>query len=250
MANAKLTKEQRQEIADRFVAGETVKVLAEEFEVCINTITRVCRDLHAIRPQPRPATIDDLGAFASRAKSILWAQDHGKDHPAFDAWKARVEELKSNSGLTKNQATVRASKEFPCLSKLFREFDVRKYDPNPESHAHIRHFGEAPPKNSQVRCEGIDQSYRDSLRWAMDAAGRTDRTGERPASCPCDRAWYLYIQAVNDTKDFLTRVGQVESKGDAESEERRSARAAGERSIAEIDGFLAELEHEREEEDA
>jgi hypothetical protein len=41
----------------------------------------------------------------------------------------------------------------------------------------------------------------------------------------------------------------MESKGDTESAERKSARLAGKRSIAEIDGMLAELEHEGEDED-
>jgi hypothetical protein len=39
----------------------------------------------------------------------------------------------------------------------------------------------------------------------------------------------------------LRIVGQVESKGDAEEDERRNARAGGTRSIVELDGMLSEL---------
>ena len=244
---SKLTEEQRQNIADRFVAGEEQQALADEFEVCKNTIVRVCRDLHAVRAKPRPAKVKDLTEFASRARAILWRQDTGKaEKKSFDSWKARVEELaaKDGGGLTKNEAIVRASKDYTCLGRLFREFDVRAYDPNPESHAHIQHFGEQP--KHEVQSEDIDQSYRESLRWAMHAAGTTSRTGVTPTVCPCDRAWYLYEQAVSDPKDFLMRVGQVEAKEDAADADRRNAKESGARSIAEIDDMLSELENERE----
>lgn len=250
MSNARLTQGQRREIADRFVAGDEQEKLAEEFKVCKNTIVRVCRDLRALRPKLRPAKTKDLTEFATRAKSILWRQDGGTDRKTYEAWKARVEELasKDGGGLAKNEAIVRASKEYPCLGRLFREYDVRAYDPNPESHAHIQHAGTPIAAGSEVTCEGIDQTYRESLRWAGDAAGMTTRTGVRPSTCPCDFAWYLYEQAISDPKDFLSRVGQVEAKGDQEAADRLNAKAAGTMSIAEIDGMLAELKQEEEEE--
>jgi hypothetical protein len=100
-----------------------------------------------------------------------------------------------------------------------------------------------------VECKGLKQTYRDSLRWAIEAAGKWKGEKEKPTICPCWTAWYLYEQAIDDPKDFLGKVGQVESKGDADSEAQQSARLAGARSVAEIDGMLAELEIEEESED-
>jgi hypothetical protein len=255
MPDAKLTQTQRQEIADRFVAGDTQMSLAGEYGVSKQTIIRVCRKLKAVRVAPKPATIQDLVEFTKRAKSILWALDPGPEEGRknYNSWKARILELadKNGGGLSKNEAIVYASKECPSLSTLFGLYNVEKYDPSPESHAHIKHFGDTGFKKGDVTCEGIDQTYRESLRWAIEAAGKFSRTRERPTSCPCDKAWYLYEQAVSDPKDFLSRVGQVESKGDAESEARDKAAKSGTRSIAEIDGMLSELDkHEEESEDA
>lgn len=246
MSNYKMSQEQREQIAELYEKGKTQSAIAEEFGIERVTVNRICRKLNAKRQAPRPVTVEHLREFVKRAHSILWAQGSGGKNKAFDDWKARVKELSSpdGGGFTKNEAIVRASKEYTCLNQLFREYDVRKYDRNPESHPQIRHFGE--PDNHAVECEGLEQTYRDSLRWAAKAAGRTQRTGEKPTTCPCDDAWYYYEQAVNDPKDFLSRVGQVESKGDAESAEKKSAREAGKRSMAEIDSMLAELESEGE----
>lgn len=251
MANTKLTDTQRDEIAGRFVEGEDQAALAKDYGVCVQTISKVCRKLNAVRSVPLPAKTADLTAFAKRARSILWAQNTGtdSDKKVYKSWNERVELLmaEDGGGLTKNEAIVRASKEYPCLNQLFREYNVRAYDPNPESHPRIRHFGE--PEEFSVECEGTKQTYRESLRWAIDAAGKASRTGEKPESCPCDTAWYLYKQAVSDPKDFLSRVGQVESKGDAESEERMKGKVAEARSISEIDKMLLELEYVYEGED-
>jgi hypothetical protein len=194
-----------------------------------------------------------MAEFSSRAKSILWRQDTGgdEDRKAYNRWKERVEFLASKDGgmLKYNEAVVRASKEFPCLARLFREYDVREYDPNPDSHPHIQHVGTPSACEQNVECDGIEQGYRENLRWAIEAAGETARTGLVPARCPSNTAWYLYEQAIADPKDFLAKVGQVESKGDAAEADRRNIRIAGARSIAEIDGYLSELEFEGEESD-
>lgn len=252
MANIKLTTDQQQQIATRFVDGEMQVTLAKDFGVCVQTISKVCQSLKAVRPKAKPATESDMKAFASRVRQILWAQEKGKEQgKSYEKWKARVWLLEApeGGGLKHTEAIIRASKEFPCLTRVFSEYDVRKFDSDPESHAHIRHVGTPAAREDSVECEGIEQTYRDSLRWAIEAAGWTSRTGGRPTSCPCDAAWYLYEQAVADPKDFLAKVGQVESKGDAELAEKRNSRIAGARSIAEIDTMLSELESEREVED-
>jgi len=184
----------------------------------------------------------DYQEFAKRAKSVLWRQDQGKDKPHWDRWKARIEFLNSpaGGGFTKPQAIIRASKEFPCLQRLFREYDVSSYDPTPDSHPQLVMKKDIEPTGTlaDVLCENIKQSYRESLQWAIEAAGQYQRTGKKPLSCPCDTAYYLYQQAITEPKDFLGRVGQIESKGVGESAEDKDARRAGKRSIKEIELML------------
>ncbi len=188
--------------------------------------------------------------FAKRVKSALWRQDPDKKHPRYDIWTKKVAELESSegAGYSHAQAIVQASKDYTCLHRLYREFDTIAFDPNPDSHPQIRRFGESKSKDlSEVICEGKKQPYRQSLNWALDNAGTFLRTGLEPVTCPCDTAWYLYIQARNEPRDFLTKVNQVEMKGDSESEDVRNAKKSGRRSIAEIDAMLAELESTSEE---
>jgi len=246
--NAKLTDEQRDEIAERYVAGEKQADLAREFGVSTEAISKTCKRRGAIRPRikPDPATASNVAEFAKRARSILWRQNTGTEKPEYDAWTERVEELE-RGGLDRSRAIVRASKEFRCLHRLFREYDVSEFDPNPESHPTIRHFGgHGSSGEEKIRSEGKQQSYRESLRWAIEAAGRHLRTGETPTSCPCDAAYYLFRQAIDEPRDFMGRIGQIESKTDADAEARRNAEKSGRRSIAEIDKMLARLNEESE----
>ena len=250
MPNEKITDAQRKEIASKFMAGVLKAKIAEEYGITIGTVGRTCKKLQAVRPSPRPATISDVAKFASQARSILWALDDGSgsEHKIYYAWEARIAALSSEDGggMNKNSAIIRASKEYPALKQLFREYDVRAFDPNPTSHPAVHHYGDRDVVS--VECENIKQSYRENLNWAIQAAGATSRTGKQPESCPCDAAWYLYEQAIKDPKDFLGKVSQVEAKGDSESEDRRRGRLASERSLAEIDGMLAELEVQEEDE--
>ena len=190
--------------------------------------------------------------FAKRVKSALWRQDTGKERPKYDAWVKKVSELESSdgAGYTHAEAIVQASKDYTCLFRLFREYDLSSFDPNPDSHPQIRQFGEPKSKDTdEVFCEGKKQPYRQSLNWALDAAGNFLRTGKEPVTCPCDAAWYLYEQAKNEQKDFLAKINQVEMRGDSESEDVRNAKKSGRRSIAEIDAMLRELESEDERDD-
>jgi hypothetical protein len=238
----KLTTEQRQEICDRFVDGESQQALATEYGVCKQTIAKVAKHAGAKRTRAVFTPVNVIAEFSSRAKSILWRQDVGAEKKQYDAWVARVKSLESEDGgrLTHSQAIVRASKEFPCLTRLFREYQVSEFDPNPESHPQVQYFGKLTP--AAVASEGKELSYRDSLRWAIDAAGAYLRTGKDPETCPCDAAWYLYRQAIEEPRDFLSKLGQIETKSDPESADKRNIRKAGQRSIAEIDSFLSELE--------
>ena len=183
--------------------------------------------------------------FTKRVKSVLWRQDTGKEHPTYESWLSRVAFLQDKDGgaYTKQQAIVRASKEYECLHRLFREYDLKAFDPNPESHPNLVMKSDIAPDNTLagVVCEERVQTYRQSLQWAIEAAGCYLRTGQRPASCPCDTAFYLYQQAIAEPKDFLGRVGQIEAKGVGDSEEDKDTKRAGKRSIKELESMLAEL---------
>jgi len=191
-----------------------------------------------------PASASTLNEFAKRVRSVLWRKDPGSEKKTYEKWSARVKELEAE--YTKNQAIVRASKEFPCLHRLFREYDLREFDPNPESHAEVKHYGAGKLPDGSIEIGDEPQSYRDSLRWALDAAGRR-LNGEEVTSAPCSAAFYLFRQAIEEPKDFLAKVSQLEVKADAETQAMRSARKASARAIAEIEAMLEELEVEEEE---
>lgn len=238
-AKPKLSKEQRQEIVEKTKAGATIRELAAEYGVAESTIKTIRSVYGARRPAAVRTACENFVEFQKRAHKILWRQDQGKERPTFEKFKARVAELQSadGGGYNHKQAVVRACKEYPCLHRLFREYDVRKYDPNLESHPEVRHFGPKEEGHSVLN-EKKDQSYRENLAWAMQAAGEFLRTGEYPVTVPNDAAYYLFIQASENPKDFLSRVGQVESKMDGTLEEQRLSKRAGNRSIAELDAML------------
>lgn len=242
MASSKITPEQSKEIADRIVAGESRDDLAEEFGVSASTIAKHAAK-HAIKTA-KPPTGTTIAEFAKRARSILWREDKSQTKKTYDAWTARVDELESEDGggYSKNEAIVRASKEFPCLHRLFREYDVAAFDPNPGSHPKIKHFGSAKGESEMQIGDG-ELSYRDAIRWAMDAAGRY-MNGEQVATCPCSAAFYLYKQAIESPRDFLQKVGQIEAKAEAETQEKRVARKANARQLSEIEFMLDELDAE------
>lgn len=202
-------------------------------------------------PKKKPAQNRNVVEFAKRVKSVLWRQDTGnKERPKYEGWKKKVEglESKDGAGYTNNQAIVQASKDYPCLARLFREYDLSDFDPNPESHPTLKRFGETRKSTDGVVCEGKKQTYRETLQWAIDTAGAFIRTGIEPNTCPSDAAWYLYRQAIEEPKDFLAKIGQVETKFVGESEDDKNARKSGRKTIAEIDSMLATLKEEAEDE--
>jgi hypothetical protein len=244
MFTSKITSEQWKDAETRYSSGsETVEDIAKSLGMNPEYLTARFRR-HGIRKGDGTKGIKnkDLNDFASRVRSVLWRQDSGDEKKTYEDWKARVSDLESatGAGMTHNEALVRASKEYPCLTRLFREYDVAEFDPNPESHPQIQHFGQKPA--IVATSDGKEQSYRENLRWAIETAGTYLRTGKHPATCPNDAAWYLYRQAIEEPKDFLSRVGQVESKGDNEAEEQRLSRKSGQRSLAEINEMLDTLE--------
>jgi predicted transcriptional regulator len=243
LPQSKLTDEQRVEIVERHGLGETMSILAKEFGVSLTTVSKYVRKAAGKsqgQPQEQrstPATA--IRDFAKRARSIIWRQD-GKDKTTYDKWQVRITELEKG-GLNNKQAIVQASKDFPCLEKLFREYDVGEFDPHPESHPRIHMHGKPAPMDG-IENEEREQSHRENLSWAIDAAGKFLRTGEAPISTPNDAAYYLYRQACEEPKDFLGKYTQIEAKGGDDLEEQRQAKRSGKRAIDEIDEMLSELD--------
>jgi hypothetical protein len=245
-----LSDDQREEIADAVRRGESYNSLARKYDCSAKLIAKTAKQLGAEKPPPKKAFDGRaITEFSKRAKSILWRQEKGKEHPSYDKWVERVGSLIDGAGMKKNEAIIQASKDFTCLRQLFREYDVTQFDPHPESHPGIKKHGEKK-QIEQVACENIKQSYRDSLRWAITAAGKHLRTGVGPSKVPCDAAWWLYQQAIEEPKDFMAKVSQIEAKADAEYEAERMARQVGTKSMAEIDEMLSELDRQENEDEA
>jgi len=190
--------------------------------------------------------------FASRAKSIIWRHD-GKEKVTYEQWERRIAELQESSGYTKLQALVVATKELAGkvgqLRILFRNYDTQEYDPHPESHPEVHMAGINPDPMSDVVLENKELPYKDCVRWAARAAGAYKRTDKHPKTAPNDVAFYLYVQAINESKDFLGRLNAIEVKEDGDEARRDKIRKKGNRSIREITEMLDSLKEEKVEED-
>lgn len=217
-----------------------------------------------------------LTAFRKEARKTLWAQDGGDNKgKQYRLWEDRITELEK-TGLTRPQATVAASKEFTCLSRMFRQFDVSFFDPDPtlspagtggdmeapiatQQHAEktiqceqltksgvpeYENLDVPKPKPAGVVCESIVQSHLDNLRWAATAAGVFMRTGKSPKTCPNDQAWFFYRMALEDHKAFLDKLHTVEMKAKEESDRNAALKKSGEVNIREIELMLDELKQE------
>ena len=94
-----------------------------------------------------------------------------------------------------------------------------------------------------VTSENKQQSYRENLQWAMNAAGEYLRSKKRPTSCPNNSSYFLYTQALEEPKDFMAKVGQIESKSDGGDDDRESKKSSR-KTLVEIESFLEELKSE------
>jgi hypothetical protein len=245
-----------EKICARWQAGDSQKAIGEDHGVPVKTIKAILIELNAYerKPKPKVASGTDVKAFRGAARSILWSHDGGTDHSTYEKWEQRVKDLRSKDGggLSDNEAIIRASKEFPCLHRLFREYNVSAFDPNPKSDPKIKHWGDAngaEEADARVVFESREYNYRDDLRWAMDQAGHYLSTGKHPETAPNGSAWFFYRQAIDEPKDFMAKFGQMEVKADAGDAGLDATRKSSKKTIDEIHSQLAELKESEEEDD-
>lgn len=241
MSASKLSDVQKEELVAEYRNGKLQRELAEKYGIGTTTVAKIVGRAGGRRNRTHFTSVSSITEFTKRVKSALWRQDGGVERKTYNLWGQRVKEFEKLNGLSYPQAVVQASKEFPCLRKLFREFNVGLNDPDPNSHPDIHHFGRPVPGQG-VECEGRELSHRENLAWAIEMAGEFLRTKREPISCPNNAAYYLYRQARAEPKDFLSKFNQIEAKGFDDLEDRRLARKGGERSIAEIDFILSMLD--------
>lgn len=179
----------------------------------------------------------NMDEFAKKARSILWGQEGGKDRPTYDLWQSLVKKM-VGAGLSKTQAVVQASKGFLCLSELFIEYDTSRSDPDP-SYCPVKTNGKI--EKAEIACEEKEQTHRENLTWAIEAAGKFLRTQRAPKAAPNNAAYFLFRQACDDPKDFLSRFTQVDMKAGDTGEEAALMMRTGNRSIKEINDMLETL---------
>ncbi len=177
--------------------------------------------------------------FEQRVKTLLWSRMRGpkKERPDYDEWRRLIVEWKDEKKVGRRQAVVNASLAFDCLSVIIADYDLTQYG--------VSGFSKGPESLS-IPSDNIKQSYRENLRWAIEAAGKFMRTKEKLETCPNDAAYYLYQQAIQDPKDFLQKVGQVEAKSTCQDEIEEDDRKQATKSISEIDEMLETLNEEEE----
>ncbi len=183
--------------------------------------------------------------FEQRVKTLLWSRIRGplKERPDYDEWRRLITEWKDEKKVGRRQAVVNASLAFDCLSEIIADYDLTVYG---VSRSGQSTESENDSESLSIPNDNIKQSYRENLRWAITAAGRFKRTGEAPKTCPNDAAYYLFAQAKEDARDFLSKVGQVEVKSTSQDEIEEDDRKQATRSIDEIDEMLATLDEEEE----
>lgn len=234
-------------IRTRYRGGDcTTRELAKEFGFSTRTI-RVCihrddKKADALdcsnRSGIRSKTFED---FMSDVRKFLWNMPpNDRQHAVYYDWLEAVRILIEEKNVAKNFAYVEACKEVRELVQFFRKYDVKKFDRFPESNSAIAEIYDKfwPATMQPIRCENREQSHRENLAWAIQAAGERLRTGRDPATCPNDSAFYLYTQARDDPKDFLARFTSIEAKrGDGDSVNRAQSGKA----VSEINMMLSTI---------
>ncbi len=254
MVARKLSIDQRLAIVDKWQQGTPLTTLAVEYGVTVTTITKHVK-LSGLRRLKNndvsigPDQIEEkkeltqYAKFAAEAKDVLRAQEFdGKGVDAHTTWTNWVEILQ-HEGFTRQQAVVTGSKGFACLRRLYMKYDVYEHDTKPDSHPDVKHkrdLRESKAKKT-IPCEDRELSYRDNIRWAVEAAGHWLRTGKDPEITPNDTAWFLFCMAREEPKDVMSKINQVEARDPGDDEDDRQTRREGKRMIAQLDEMIGEM---------
>lgn len=225
----KLSDAKKSELIGKYRDGVTQKVLAEEFGISLGLVSKITRKAGGRWEETSILPPAQLAKFQKQVKSVLWKL--GGEHEEYDRWHKRIKEYEEFGEMNHGRAVIAAAKEFPCLEKIFKEYNLLGFHPQQKS--------KTRPTTS-VKCEDKLLSHRESLAWAIEAAGHFRRTGTAPATTPNDTCYFLYEQARDDSKDFLSKYNQIE-KGMSDEEDKRLTKRTGERSIEEINEMLETL---------
>jgi len=179
-----------------------------------------------------------IAKFISKARSILWALDN--EHKAYHEWEACIVKVMKRHECKRYQAVVQVSKDYKQLKDLFTIYDVKEYDPTlgVEHGKWDVHSTDKQKAKAIVKCLEEDTPYREQLRWALATAGEFISSGKEPLTCPCWGAYYLYDQARENPKEFMAKLGQAESKIDAEAERNAGTKKSSRRNVEEIGEML------------
>ncbi len=129
------------------------------------------------------------------------------------------------------------AKDFQVPANLIRRY-LRERNVTRGRGRTKRKPGAAAANLGECLSEGRQLSHRENLAWAVDAAGECLRTGRQPTKAPNNAAFFLYRQAVESPKEFLTKLNQLEVK---RTERDASLKRACRMAIEEIDEMLASL---------
>jgi len=133
---------------------------------------------------------------ACTATKYVKIQQAKEDEKAKKEDNLRVLETLQKSQVPAQTSPPQASRPIPHIGQPEKEFDPLL----------------TQLVNNPIISDGVSQTYREDLLWAIEAAGTKLRTGNRPNSCPNDKAFFLYQQACENPKDFMTKFSQVETK--------------------------------------
>jgi hypothetical protein len=244
----KLSEFHREELIKQWRKGATVEFLASENEISVGTARKYIKQSGKKRYAKRKSKArgmndipaNNVKAFLSSCRKAIHRSEPGG--VAYKRWAKIVEEFETDGGMTHQEACIQASKEFPCCKKLFAAYApaLEGKDPIPESNPDL-YTGQQADDSEGMKCEDRELSYRENLDWAIEAAGKEKNEGEAPKVCPNHTAFYLYREARDNSKEFLSRFTQVVGRGVDEADEQRKARRGGERSIDEINEMLDTL---------
>ena len=251
----KCTSEEIDEIVERYTHGETKDELAKDFAVSRETIRKYMEKRGAERGKYNTEDIDpNLRNFLIQVRKVLFRQDRGTDKRKYNEWRGKTYELYKTGDYLKHECQIMAAHEFECCRTLFEKYDVSMYDPlvktkdtangttSPEVGNRIS-IPERPVtkrlEERTVECDGKELTYRENLTWAAEAAGNERRTSIPPDKCPNDTAYWLYTQARDASKEFMSKLSAIEVRN--VNPDDAVGRRAAKRSIEDIDVMLKEL---------